>query len=162
MIPPAENSVEESNSQATKAESADQRDLLSGRGVQRPDLLDGHDQDGDVGDDVGHRVADEGALKVDALAGHPRLPRDVDGVALEDADEDDGDPPRQHGAPDDVGGDLEAAAGEDAQVHLQQRELDERHGRDVHALEAEQQLEDVLYGVEVEGACVPAHAVVDH
>lgn len=130
--------------------------------MQRPDLLHGHDQDGDVGDDVGHGIADEGALEVDALARHPRLPGDVDGVALEDADEDDGDPPRRHGAADDVGRDLEAAAGEDAQVHGQQRELDERHGRDVHALEAEQVLEDVFYHVEVEGAGVPAHAVVDH
>lgn len=130
--------------------------------MQRPDLLHGHDEDGDVGDDVRHGVPDERSLEVDALARHPRLPRDVDGVALEDADEDDGDPPRQHGAPDEVGGDLEAAAREDAQVHLEQRELDERHGRDVHALEAEQQLEDVLYGVEVECACVPAHAVAHH
>lgn len=130
--------------------------------MQRPDLLDGHDQDGDVGDNIGHRVPDEGALEVDALAWHPWLPRHIDGVALEDADEDDGDPPPQHNTPDNIRRDLEAAAGEDAQIHPQQREFDERHGRDVHALEAEQELEHVFYRVEVEGACVPAHAVVDH
>lgn len=130
--------------------------------MQRPNLLHGHDQDGDIGDDIGHRVADEGALEVDALARHPRLPCHVDRVALEDADEYDCDPPPCHNTPDDVGRDLEAAAGEDSQVHPQQGEFDKCHGRDVHALEAEQELEHVFYLIEVEGACVTAHAVVDH
>lgn len=102
-------------------------------GMQAPDHADREGQNGNIGQDVGDGVPDEGALQIDAGAGDGRVPRLLDGRALEDADEDDGDDPRHHDGAQDVRGDAKLPGREDARVHEQDGDLDDPHGGTVDA-----------------------------
>lgn len=112
--------------------------------MQVPDLFDGHDQDDNIRQDIRHRIADKGTPQIDTLSSDPRCPRLGNGITLEDAYHGDGEPPRHNRPADTIRSDFEFAAGEDAQVHGQDRDLDEGDGGDVHAFEGEEELEDDL------------------
>lgn len=125
------------NLQATKTKCAEQGNLLRHGGMQMPDLLHRHDQDGNIGQKVWYGITNKGSPEVDTGAIGPWYPCLVDGGTLEDTDEDNSNHPSNNNTADGIRRYLELAAGEDAQVHGQDGELDEGHGRDIHALEAE-------------------------
>lgn len=109
--------------------------------VEAPDLPQREDEDDNVGHDVGHGVADEEVLRVDARGLRIRLiPESVDGVAREDGDEDHRDPLRHDDRLHNVGRELELGHGEDAAVEGQDGELDGEDGGAVEEFVGEEAL----------------------
>lgn len=84
-------------------------------------MANGHAQNGNICQDVGHSIADERSLEVDATPGHSRKPSFLYWIALEDTDAIDGDDPAHGHEPQDVCADCEASGGKDAHVHQEQR-----------------------------------------
>ena len=109
--------------------------------VEVPDLAQGQDEDDDVGRDVRDRVPDEEMLRVDAFRFRVDfVPEPVDGVAGEDGDDDDGDPPGDDDALHDVGRELEFGDGEDAAVEGEDGEFDGEDGGAVEEFVGEEAL----------------------
>jgi hypothetical protein len=101
--------------------------------LQLPHLLHRHNENGEVRDNVGHRISDEECPKVDTGPINGRIPRPGNGTALEDSDEYEYQGPEDGNGADNPRGNLEALEGEDAAVHdedgyLDESEIDEVYG----------------------------------
>ena len=91
--------------------------------MELPDQLDGHEVDEDVEDHVGDGEAVVHGLQVDARAAGGVVPRESDGLALEEGDEDDDREPEEAEAADCVDGVSEAVLGEDPSVQEEHGDL---------------------------------------
>ena len=93
--------------------------------VEAPDLSQGKDQNDNVCCDIRYGVADKEMLSVYALGfGIPFIPETIDGIAGENGDQDDRDPPCNDHSLHDVRGELEFGHGEDSAVKGENGELD--------------------------------------
>lgn len=85
--------------------------------VEAPNFSQRKDEDDDVRYDVRYSVADEEMLGVDALGFCVYLvPESIDGIARENGDQDDGDPPRNDHGLHDVRRESELRDGKDSAV----------------------------------------------
>ena len=94
-----------------------------------PDLAQGEDENDDVCCDIRYGVADEEMLGIYALRfGIHFVPETVNGIAREDGDEDDGNPPCNDHCLHNVGRELEFGDGEDSAVKGEDGEFDREDG----------------------------------
>ena len=93
--------------------------------VEMPDLSQGKYEDDDICCDIRYGVADEKMLSVYAFRfGKQFIPETVDGVAGEDGDQDDCNPPCNDYSLHNVCGELELGDGEDPAVEGEHGEFD--------------------------------------
>lgn len=103
--------------------------------VEVPNLSQGKNENDDVRCDVRYGVADEEMLSVYTLGfGVHFIPETVDGIAGEDGDQDDRDPPCNNHSLHDVRSELEFRHGEDSAVKGENGELDCQDGGAVEKL----------------------------
>lgn len=85
--------------------------------MQMPDLIYRQRQDGNISQNIWNCVTDEARFQVDAITRDCRIPGFGDRVALENADEDDSDCPRDGKGSKDPAADAHAADRKYAYVH---------------------------------------------
>lgn len=109
------------NLQASDTKCHIQAHLLCSCSLKPPNLIDRHNQDDDILNDVRDGIDGESRLHCHTLARGLWYPKLVDGLALDDADDDTGDPPRSNGACNYIGRDSKSATRKEAQIEAKDR-----------------------------------------
>lgn len=113
--------------QASNSECHIQAHFLCSCSLKSPNLIDRHNQDDDILDDVWNGIDGESRLHCHARARGIRHPELVNRLALEDGDDDTRNPPCSNGACNYICRDSEPATRKEAQVEAQDRRFDECH-----------------------------------